>query len=601
MGFAEPAAWLFAALAAVLWYLHWRQRRQAVQVVPALFVWPALPPPRRRQWDLLLLLQLAILFGLVAALARPYSEHAGGSAPARHILVVDRTASMQARTGGTTRFEAARARAREYLERLSPGDEVALIAVGEEPEVLVPYTRDVSRVRAALLALVPYDSGGSLERTLAVAQSLRDTAGGQARIAVFSDFAGADIPRTWGPGVTWFPVGEGDHNLAITDVVVRAPAWHGPQEAEVEVRVHNYGHSPAHGLLLVDVAGRSVLRTGFTLAAGETQTFAARHLPTAGDIVATVAADDLLAADNTAVAWLEAPAPLRLCLVSSAGGPWPELERLAAAAGRLQVLPAGCARQPQAADVFVYRGAPPTEPAAPALVVDVAEPTAARAAVRRDVTVAAWNPEHAIFSGWSPAFPLSLPRVRLGTLPEYAVPLLWGQAGEELVVLAWASEHGGRRIWFRFDPLQESLVRPDSFPLGVFFLESLAWLRPEPPAARAWVAGKALPLAARNGATVRLPSGETIALAPGTPAFVPHWRGRYEVRDTSGTTVLLVSANDPGEGDIAPRPPDSLPPGSEEPAPVRVPWQHGVLATVLALLVLETAWRAWRAGREGAT
>ena len=598
MGLAEPLALSFGALAGILLYLHWQARRKRAYVVPALFLWPSEPPPpRRHRWDWLLLLQLLALAALVVALAQPFVEQAVPRAQMRHVLVVDRTASMQARLGAGTRFQAAVAEAQRYLaEEVGAGDTVGLIALGEEPELLVPPTADVARVSQSLGELVPYDSAGSLAQALALARSLQSQARGGFRVAVFSDFADAALPEAALADAKVFPVGEGDRNLAITAVEVHQRPWQPARDTRASVRVRNYGSEPSHGLLLAEVRGQVVLRTGFTLAPGEEQSFLTELLPGPGELVASLVADDLLAVDNVAWAWVAETRPLRVCFVSPQTERWSDLETLAAATGALRWLPRTCARNSSDTDVFVFhRTRPPEDVHAPALVL-APPPDGTRTRGRlRDVALAGWNSDHPVFAGWSPAFPMPFAQAQELVLPPDAVPLLWGRAGERTVLLGWATERQPRQVWLGVDAVSESLLAPDAFSLAVTLLQSLAWLDPREQPVRSWSAGKPFPVAGLGGAELTLPDGARDRLPQAGIAYVPHWRGRYEFHQGAGSTILLVSAYDAREAAIAPqRVPASLRAGSESDgatAKQRVDWARAFLLAGLVALALE-AWLA---------
>ena len=119
MGLLEPAGLLLALLAIpILIFYMLRLRRQEI-VVSSSQLWRQVLQDRqanapwqrlRRNW--LLYLQLLVLALLVLALARPFL--AGGGRPSGNLVVIlDASASMQARDGGdlgstTTRFAAGR-------------------------------------------------------------------------------------------------------------------------------------------------------------------------------------------------------------------------------------------------------------------------------------------------------------------------------------------------------------------------------------------------------------------------------------------------------------------------------------------------------------
>lgn len=600
MGFAEPIAWMFASLALVLVYLFLRPARRAPRLVPGIFLWPVAAPRRRARWDPLFFVQLLALLSLVMALAGPYRARLGASGPQRHVLVLDRTASMQARHAATTRFDAAKAEAEGYLSSVKPGDEVAVVAVGEQAELVVPFSKDLDQVRQALVGLQPYDSGGSLALGLSLAQTLAQGSEPKGRVVVFSDFAETELPEALLADATLFPVGKGDDNIGIDlfEVTQQALSTGGP--AEVTVRVRNFGSSVKHGLLLLEWEGQALLHKGFTLGPEETEAVVQR-LPGGGFVAARVEASDLLATDNEVAAFVPRIEPLRVCLISAQGSQWPELQALGAA-GNIRVDTRGCASANGNAEVYVFhRARPPENFSYPALVMDPPARSLARPErMFREVPIVAWNKNHPIFSGWMPAFSLPLQRLRAIEVPDNATPLLWAEARGGPVAAAWSAESPVRQVWLGFDAVREPLLTSEGFSLAVFVLQSLAWLRATEPVISFWLVGHPYPVPVGSPTTVRLPTGEELLLPAGTSSFVPHWRGRYEFRGPNGHTFYHAVAIDSRESKIAPQ----LAVASRASAELadkgveqRIPWGNAVLTGALLLLLFE-AFLAGRLGRE---
>src|SRR5439155_1336569 len=157
----EPAEVERGALAlgavGVLVVLHLYGRRRRTVPVGTLFLWqrvPAEPLDRRRfRPDLLFVLQLGVLLALIAGFVRPYLEAATPAAERVRLLVVlDVSASMQAREEGGTRFELARRRARALVAQLLTGDEVMLVTAAVSAHVILAWTADHARAQDRLEA-----------------------------------------------------------------------------------------------------------------------------------------------------------------------------------------------------------------------------------------------------------------------------------------------------------------------------------------------------------------------------------------------------------------------------------------------------------------
>src|SRR5205823_2933198 len=69
-----------------------------------------------------------------------------GASPISAVLVIDRSASMHA----DGKLEGARAAARAFVSQMRPGDQTAVIAFDAQPELVQPFTPDVSRLDDAI-------------------------------------------------------------------------------------------------------------------------------------------------------------------------------------------------------------------------------------------------------------------------------------------------------------------------------------------------------------------------------------------------------------------------------------------------------------------
>jgi len=111
---------------------------------------------RIKQWLLLLLRTLAVI-ALALAMARPVLETGLGArqgAATTAIVLVDRSGSMESRTGSGTLIEEARRTLETLLATLGPSDEMLLVTYDESAQPLsaTPLT-DLARLRAATQAV----------------------------------------------------------------------------------------------------------------------------------------------------------------------------------------------------------------------------------------------------------------------------------------------------------------------------------------------------------------------------------------------------------------------------------------------------------------
>ena len=125
VGLAAPL-WLaaLAVLVPLIWF-YLRTRRRPPALVSSLAVWRAVAEPvvqrRRPRLPLLFFVQAALILASVLALAQPFTRRALPPGPPRDaVVVLDVSASMQARAAGSTRFALARAAAQQRALRPRP-------------------------------------------------------------------------------------------------------------------------------------------------------------------------------------------------------------------------------------------------------------------------------------------------------------------------------------------------------------------------------------------------------------------------------------------------------------------------------------------------
>ena len=183
-----------------------------------------------------LLLQLLAILLFATALATPYVPASQSETVEETVIVVDASASMNVESGGTTRFERAVDAAGDATTSTTS------IVVADSGASVPLRTGTAADAAETLDALEPTGAPGLLGTAIARATSL---AGENARVVVFSDFAGDDKWRTavdaarargLSVDLRQFDAGGGD-NVGIVD-----RSFSGE---EVTVSVQNFGAEPA--------------------------------------------------------------------------------------------------------------------------------------------------------------------------------------------------------------------------------------------------------------------------------------------------------------------------------------------------------------------
>ncbi|MFN0010484.1 MAG: vWA domain-containing protein [Phycisphaerales bacterium] len=224
MTFLTPLFALLAAAVAVptlviLYFL--KLRRQTVEVSTTLLWKKAIEdlqanaPFQKLRRNLLLFLQLLALAAALFALAQPQLS-AAGLGGVRHVILIDRSASMQATDGDEkdpakgekTRLERAKEEARRVVDSMreasflsaaagGAGDEAMVIAFDATAEVRQNFTPSKAALRAAIEAIDAGDDSSSLKEAIKLAKAYSPRAviedkglvasGPPARIHIISD------------------------------------------------------------------------------------------------------------------------------------------------------------------------------------------------------------------------------------------------------------------------------------------------------------------------------------------------------------------------------------------------------------------------------
>ncbi len=333
MSFLTPLAFLGLLLAIPIVLLYMLRLRRREVVISSTFLWrqilqdkEANTPWQRLRRNLLLLLQLIILALMVLALARPYVAVPAVSS-GQTALLIDASASMNAAdVEGGTRFEAAKTQARAIVDTLNAGASATVIRVGEQPEVLTPYTTDREALRAAidgaqagtgradwLAALTLASAGGAGAEDFAVVL-LTDGGVGEAD----------NLPSISIPGAVRFvQVGQSSENVALTALAARALPGQAPQ---LFAQITNYGAVDAEVIFSLRVDGDNVplvserytvpANSALPVVSAAVITEDVRTVQASITLSVNSAARDFLPDDNTAWAVNALPISRRILLIT---------------------------------------------------------------------------------------------------------------------------------------------------------------------------------------------------------------------------------------------------------------------------------------------
>jgi hypothetical protein len=178
MTFLWPMAWALSALALPIIALYLIRTRLQRKPVSTLLFWQHLTPQvynhslwrTLRRW-ISLALQLLFLFLLVLAISQPLASWQSAK-PASVILLLDTSVSMNATDVAPSRWSQAVQTVERRIAHLRLFDEAILIAAGETPRVLSPWTRNKRALARALQTAAPGKSGSDIRSALALAHNL---------------------------------------------------------------------------------------------------------------------------------------------------------------------------------------------------------------------------------------------------------------------------------------------------------------------------------------------------------------------------------------------------------------------------------------------
>ena len=398
-----------AAAVAVALYLLDRSARRLT--VPTLRFWTAAENPpqakrrRRIQQPLSLLLQLLCMALLLLAVA----ELRWGAAPGStrdHVLILDTSAWMGARTRQGRLMDQARVMARKYLRALPATDRVMLVRADALTTPATGFEADRRVLEQSLSTTEPGATALNIEQALAFADAtLRLHAQRPGEIVYIGGgrvtaHDSERTPKSY-PNLRVLPVGEGVVDCGLRKLGLRRSA-EDPEAWEIYVSVRNYSGAARAVTLVVEFGGAPVGARRMELGAGAEQsaTFAYRTRA-AGWVEARLVGQDDFAGDDRAQIEVPSQKPLRVTVYSTRG----ELLRplLGANSGVEAVFraPAQYQPKPDSGILILDRFSPPSRPEAGAIYI---EPPAAGSPIpvrgtAADVVITHWDTDHALAAG----------------------------------------------------------------------------------------------------------------------------------------------------------------------------------------------------------
>ena len=323
--FVQFAA-LLGSISAVVVALYLLDRTRRRQRVATLRFWVAAEQPtvvsarKKIQQPLSLLLQLVSICLLLLAIAQ-LRLGSQGSTPFDHVLILETSAWMGARSGGgaQTLMDEARTRARAYLRSLPAEDRVMLVRADALATPATAFESNREKVGEAIADSEAGATALSMETALEFARQTQQLSARRAGEIVFvgsgrvSERETASLAAVSMPNLRIAPVGDTAENCGLRKIGLRRSATD-PDVWEIFVSVRNYGLKPRTVRLALQFGGAPAGSQPLTLAPGSEQEALFQHRThAAGLLEARLIPRDAFPADDRAV--IELPEQKTLSVV----------------------------------------------------------------------------------------------------------------------------------------------------------------------------------------------------------------------------------------------------------------------------------------------
>ncbi len=317
---------LAGAISAGIIALYLLDRSKRKQLVATLRFWTQadvrteLKHRRRIQQPWSLLLQIVSMILLLLAIAGP---RFGGDENAfrDHVVLLDTSAWMGARTRTGTLMDEARAQARAYIRSLPSRDRVMIVRADALATPATPFESNRAALEQAIRESQPGASALNLQQAIEFAQRAQRLQSQRAGEIVFAgaarvpeeDATLAQLPRN----LRVLSVPAPQENVGLRKIGLRR-STESPDTWNIFVAVKNYGARTRDIALSLQFGGAPVGSKAMTLKPGaEEQATFAYTTKVAGYLEARLTPDDAFPQDNRAVIELPARQSLRVAVYST--------------------------------------------------------------------------------------------------------------------------------------------------------------------------------------------------------------------------------------------------------------------------------------------
>ncbi|MEN6309626.1 MAG: VWA domain-containing protein [Anaerohalosphaeraceae bacterium] len=345
--------WAAAISVPLLVLLYFLKLKRREQLISSTLLWKKAiqdlqvnAPFQKIRRNILLLLQLLALGAILLALAGPVLRMMG-SGPKRYVLLIDRSASMNATDVLPSRLAEAKRQAKTFVESLPKErlfslnraqTQVMAIAFDKTAKVVCNFTSDRQQLLRAIEAIEPGDGASQIGQALTAARAFAQpieadannrSAEEPARLLLFSDGRIEDLEKqaVGQEELEYHVVGKNPDNLGIIAMQARRD-FEDTQRVDVFLTLANYGTNPAASdvefsvndtvvsVRPVNVDKEALSTDGKATLPGKMSMEFSFRSEDAAVVRVRIVKEDALVADNTAYAVVSARKNLSIALVS---------------------------------------------------------------------------------------------------------------------------------------------------------------------------------------------------------------------------------------------------------------------------------------------
>lgn len=462
-------------------YLLDRQRRKLRVSTLRFFRVNDKPPEMKHRrkvqqpWSLVLqLLSLTLLLLAIAQVRLGSPDRSSRD----HVLLVDSSAWMAARSGNTRLIEQARARARAYVRALPRNDRVMVVRAGELALPATLFESDRAKIARAIDETQPGASALNIDQALEFAeqaQALRARRAGEIVFVGAGRVPGDGAASMRAPrNLRVIPVTAALENVGLRKVAVRRSLTD-PETWEIFIAAKNYGTSPRTVPLVVLFGGAPVGTKRLSLNPGAEDTAAFRYKTrSAGWLEARLLGHDAFPEDDRAVLELPARQSLPVTVYSDE----PDLLRPvfnAIPSVKATFLPTGRFNTAAASGIVILdRFAPATPPKTDAVWIEPplkSSPIPIRS-VGSKLKLVRWRSDHPLGTGLR-AKDIDLDTAELFRLDKDDISIAETESGPVMA----ARDGKAKTVVLGFHPVRSALKYELATPL--LFANILHWMAPD--------------------------------------------------------------------------------------------------------------------------